>query len=1004
MNTNKPPLSELVASINMSDEEYLAHYGTPRRSGRYPWGSGDSPYQRTGDFCGRVDELKAKGMSERDIAETLGITKRGRDGEQHPSSTRLRIKYAVEKENQRAYLSATAKRLREKEGKTLQEITDIMGFKNDSSVRALLDEDVARRKNAAKETAEFLKSKVNEKGMIDVGNGVEYELNITRTKLEEALYRLELEGYPTYAGSVPQATNKGQQTNIKVLCPPGTEYKEVYNHDKVHSINDYITRDGGETFTKAFQYPASMDSKRLMIRYKEDGGIEQDGIVQLRRGVEDLSLGGSHYSQVRILVDKDRYIKGMAVYADDKEFPKGVDVIFNTNKSRDVPMRDVLKKIKDDPDNPFGSAIKEHGGQYEYVGKDGKKHLGLINKRADEGDWTEWKDNLPSQFLSKQPLSLAKRQLGLAITNKQSELDSIMSLNNPTVKKKLLEDFANQCDSDAVHLRAAALPSQKYHVIIPVTSLKDTEIYAPKYPNGSKVALVRYPHGGTFEIPLLTVNNKHSKAKNLLGTDIDDAVGINSKVAERLSGADFDGDTVMVIPTGGKNKININSTPQLPGLDGFDPKTSYGTEHRVVNGKDEYYTPSGRRVKIMSDTQNQMGRISNLITDMTLQKATDSELAAAVRHSMVVIDAEKHKLDYKQSYIDNNIEALKKKYQNGGASTLISRAKSQYDVDKRQGSPKVNTKYDKKGKLNEWYDPSKPEGSLIYKTADNPYRPDWNKNKKTGMVDVRTTDGKKISFNPLDKEQSDLYKPVQTPVKDPKTGEIIYYNKDKSIKYKSITIKEKSTKMAETDDAYTLLSDAKTPMEKAYADYANKMKAFANEARKEMVSTPGIKVNKAAKETYKEEVASLDRKLVKSLKNHPKERQAQLAVASEMKAKKQANPDMPNDEYKKLSQQALTKYRALYGAKREEIEIEPKEWEAIQAGAISETSLKKILNRANMDKVRELATPRQATVLNTAKISRANAMAAKGYTIDEIAKALGVSASTISKALKKKGV
>ena len=75
-----------------------------------------------------------------------------------------------------------------------------------------------------------------------------------------------------------------------------------------------------------------------------------------------------------------------------------------------------------------------------------------------------------------------------------------------------------------------------------------------------------------------------------------------------------------------------------------------------------------------------MGRISNLITDMTLKDATEDELARAVRYSNTVIDAEKHHLDYKKSYSDNNIAELKEKYQgrytktgkySEGASTLI---------------------------------------------------------------------------------------------------------------------------------------------------------------------------------------------------------------------------------------------------------------------------------------------------------------------------------------------
>lgn len=76
-----------------------------------------------------------------------------------------------------------------------------------------------------------------------------------------------------------------------------------------------------------------------MIRYRDDvapdghTGVEKDGTVEIRRGVKDLDLGESHYAQVRILVDNDKYIKGMAFYSDD--LPDGVDVVFNTNKTPD---------------------------------------------------------------------------------------------------------------------------------------------------------------------------------------------------------------------------------------------------------------------------------------------------------------------------------------------------------------------------------------------------------------------------------------------------------------------------------------------------------------------------------------------------------------------------------------------------------------------------------------------------------------------------------------------
>lgn len=886
--------------MNQVAEDILMHYGMPRRSGRYPWGSGENPYQHSGDFLSRIEELKKQGLSEKEIADSFGLT-----------TTQFRTQKSLAKNERRALEVATAKGLREK-GYSLNEIAEKMGYTNDSSIRSLLNESSESNMNQAQKTADFLRKQIDEKGMIDVGTGVERELGISKEKLNQALYILEMEGYPVYGGGVPQVTNPGKQTNIKVICPPGTEHKDIYDYENVHSLTDYVSHDGGDTFD-TFVYPKSMDSKRLQICYAEEGGIHKDGVIELRRGVEDLSLGDSHYAQVRILVDDSKYLKGMAIYSDD--LPPGVDVRFNTNKKQGTPMGDVLKNIKDDPDNPFGSLIKA-GGQSYYIDKDGKRQLSLINKRAEEGDWGAWSDKLPSQFLSKQSLHLVKKQLGLAASDKLAEFDEICSLTNPTVKKTLLKSFADGCDAAAVHLQAAALPRQKYQVILPITSMKDTEVYAPNYKNGEQVALIRYPHGGTFEIPIVTVNNKHPEARRTLGNALD-AIGINSKVAERLSGADFDGDTVMVIPTGGR--VKITSTSPLKGLEGFDPKTSY---------------PYKEGMKTMKNTQTEMGKVSNLITDMTLKGATQDELARAVRHSMVVIDAEKHKLNYKQSEIDNGIASLKKKYQghydedgkyHEGAATLISRAKSETSVLKRKGSPIIDPK----------------TGEQTYKEVYEEYV-----DKKTGKTKVRT---------------------------------------------------QASTKMAETRDARTLSSGH--PVEEAYASYANQMKSLANKARKEMVSTGKIAYSASAKATYQAEVDTLSAKLNVALRNAPKERQAQVIANANVAAKKKDNPDMTNAEIKKAGQQALTSARVSVGAKREPIKLTDKEWEAIQAGAISENKLKQIINNVNIDELRQRATPRTTTSLSSAKISKISSMSASGYSIAEIAQALGVSTSTVSKYL-----
>lgn len=951
-------------------KDILMHYGTPRHSGRYPWGSGENPYQRNGDFLSRVDELKGQGLSDTEIAKAMGLT-----------TTQFRTQRSLAKDERRALEVERAKAL-QSDGYNPSEIARMMGYNSESSIRSLLNSDSEARMNQARVTAENLKRQVDEHGMIAISAGTERYLGVSREKLEEALYILELEGYNHFGGGVPQVTNKGQQTNIRVLCPPDTPYKEItrtytdkngevhekvtkvsssiYDFDKVHPLEevcDSISYDNGDSFQKGFHYPASMNSERIQVVYAEQGGTKKDGVIELRRGVNDLSLGDAHYAQVRILVDGTHYLKGMAMYADD--LPDGVDVRFNTNKKEGTPVcgpkdNTVLKTIKKDPNNPFGSLIKEHGGQSFYDDPNGeftdpktgkKQSLSLINKRAEEGDWSDWDDKLPSQFLSKQSLKLIKNQLSLTMADAQAEYDEICSLTNPTVKKVLLQSFADDCDAAVVHLKVASLPRQKYKVILPITSMKDDEVYAPGYENGEKVALIRFPHGGTFEIPVLTVNNKQAEAKSKLGL-AKDAVGINSKVAERLSGADFDGDTVMIVPTG--KGVKITSTPPLKGLEGFDGKLEYGHDSTKTDpdGTVHYYR-NGREFKPMKNTQTEMGIISNLITDMTLRGAKEEELAKAVRHSMVVIDAEKHGLDYKQSEKDNDIAYLKKTYQgttdaNGryheGAATLISRSKSQQEVLKRKGSPKVN----QKGK--DWYDPSKPEGSLIWNSVTEEYT------DKNGKVKVRT---------------------------------------------------QKSTKMAETDDARLLISDADTPQERAYAEYANQRKDLANKARLEIINTGKIAYSASAKATYKEEVDGMLADLNIALRNAPKETQAQIIANSKVAAMKKANPDMTSKEIKKASQQALTEARIQMGAERIKVPLDEKRWEAIQAGAISESQLIKILNNSDIDEVRQYATPRTTSTLSPAKVNKIEAMQASGnYSIAEIAQAVGVSSSTVSKYLK----
>ncbi len=888
----------------------LAHYGVKRKSGRYPWGSGKDPHQHSGDLLSTVKDLKAKGLSETEIAKGLGMT-----------TTQLRAQKSIAKNEKRKADAAMVARLKEK-GMSNTAIGRRMGI-NESSVRALLDPTLKERAGSTEALAKELKKSVGKDGLVDVGLGVETNLGVTGTKLKTATAMLEAEGYHVHKVKVTQQTT-GKQTEMKVLVPPGMDYKTVLARRGEIKAPGVNVEDRGRT-VYGIEKPTAISSKRLKVRYGPEGGTDMDGVIELRRGVKDLSLGGSNYAQVRISIDGTHFLKGMAMYSDD--IPKGYDIRFNTNKKKTDNKLDALKPMKDDPANPFGAVIRK---QMHYE-SGGKKKLSGINIVNDEGTWGDWSKTLSSQFLSKQPVSLAKQQLQKVRDKRKAEFEEIMALTNPAVKKKLLQSFADSCDSDAVDLKAASLPRQASQVILPVPKMKPTEVYAPNFKHGEKVVLVRHPHGGRFEIPELTVNNKDPHARRSIGSKVKDAIGIHPKVAERLSGADFDGDSVLCIPN---NSGKVKTSPALKGLKDFDPKASYP--------KYKGMTPMSKE-----RTQLEMGKISNLITDMTIAGATQSEIARAVRHSMVVIDAHKHELNYKQSEIDNGIGALKKKYQGGttgGAASLISRAGSTaYLPERKARSASKGGPIDKKTGRKVW-----EETGRTYK------KPVFDKNDPTKVVEWKTE--------------------------------------------RSIT---KSSKLAETHDAFSLVSKNGSTIETVYANHSNSLKAMANEARKATLKIPSVRKNPQAAKAYAPEVKSLKAKINEGLRNKPRERQAQVLADAVVRAKKQADPSLAKDKERmsKVRRQALAEARARTGAGKKPFLITPKEWRAIQEGAISQAMLNKVLEMADETNVRELATPRSTPKISSSMISRAKAMSSRGKTAAEIAEALGISTTSVHRAL-----
>ena len=1005
----------------MNPDNELIHTGVKRQSGRYPYGSGEVPYQhepwfegfgkdgvstspyaqelwynnfdyggtktyQTAPwFCDEVAKLKKQGLSEKEICKKLTPKdapidkKTGEPKEMTISQLRSRVTVSTNAKRQSEI--NRAEKLKATGMSNVAIAKEMFGDESkESTVRNLLAPKARENADMTFKTMNMLASEVDKKEFVDIGPGSEYMAGVSRTKLKAAVSGLVDAGYEVHYLKVPQVGIPGQNTSVMVLGKPGSTWKEANlakKEARIGTLGDYHIDEMGKTFL-GIKTPQSIDSKRIDICAAEEGGKEKDGLIELRRGVDDLSIGRSKYAQVRIAVDDKFYIKGMAVYADD--LPDGCDIRVNTNKERakvgndptgylklmkgleyakdanGVETKKIIGKV--DKDNPFGASIKEShdanateedikllaGGQYEYVGKDGKKHLGAINKVNEEGDWSKWSKNLASEFLAKQPVPLVKKQLDVAYKTKQEEFDKINELTNPVVKKRLMESFADQCDSDAVNLKAAAMPRQATSVILPSKTLKDGQIYATNFKEGEEVILIRYPHGGKFEIPHLKVTHRNEECRKMIGTNPTDAVCINSKAASQLSGADFDGDTVLVIPN---NNRSVKYSNPLDGLKGFDTGVYKGY-------------PGMPKVKHQT-MQTEMGKITNLITDMSFKGATDDELARAVRHSMVVIDAEKHNLDYKKSYEDNGIAALKEKYQGSskkGASTLISLAKSETRVP------------DRKRSLISEGGPVDPEtGEKRWTETGATY-----KSLKTRIAT------KKDILNGA--------KPgSKVPVLD-ENGNQIWETKKRMTK---------STKMYEAKDAYELSSG--TQVENAYADYANNMKKLGNKARLVAMNTEKLKYDPEAAKKYSEEVKKLkaDNRLANM--NSPKERQAQMLANNILEMKKKDNPDRSSDKdwLKKMRGQSINGARSKVGAKKPSIDISPKQWEAIQAGAIHQSLLEDILKNASLDTIRSYATPYKVTPMDPARISRVRSLLNMGYTQSYIAEQLGISPSTVNK-------
>lgn len=952
-----------------------------RGSGRYAWGAGENPYQHLGlpkfttDFLIDQEKVKEKlgpNATRTEIAKAMGMSSGQYDAYRGYAQKEL-------------WFAKRAAAIELCKTHSRSEVARIMGEKSESNIRAYLNDDIAYRQGRVRNTAEKLREMVADgTTFVGIGSGVPALMGVPQTTFDASLKALQAEGYKTHVIELKQINNPANTTKHKVLTKNNVDTREVYaNLDKI-KYPGVTSNDKGLNYLGQVK-PKSISSDRVSILYGPKGGTKKDGLIELRRGVPDISMGEQKYAQVRIAVDDKYYLKGMAVYSDN--LPKGVDVLFNTNKLDTGTKTDVMKKMEIDPktgkidwENPFKSTIKS-GSDLKYASrfytdKNGKKQQSAINIVNEQDEWQKWatNDTLPTQFLAKQSPTLIKSQLKEVRDKQKARFEDIMQIPNNTIKSIMLNNFAESCDKQSVHLKAAGLPRQTASVILPGPNVKEGEVFAPNYRNGEKIALIRYPHGGKFEIPILTVNNNNSLAKKMIGADSTTAIGIHHSAAEQLSGADFDGDTVTCIPL--SSRVSIRTQNAVKSLIDFEPKVSY-------KGFD------GMKKISKSEGYQEMGKITNLITDMTMIGAPSTDVVNAVKYSMVAIDAHKHNLNLRQAEKDFHISELKKKYRGSsiaGASTLLSRSTSPtYILDRVEKRVSEMTP----DEYSLW-----KEGHQIYKNTNKMTKgKDGMYSPRINEVDALSLPGTKYTIAKVNKLTKEEYSR--------------YLKGDKSV----ITNKNTdNAKRANMISAYDLTSGGskKNPgylPEDIYASHSDALKEMARIARKNARNLPSDKVDIQAKKKYISEVESIKNKLKTKEINSIKEKQATIDATLSIRENIRTKDYPDKKEYTKMASRVLAASRNKYGKEKYKVSITDKELEAIEAHAITKTDIEKLIlsmDDASLEKFQTRISSRNTrTGLTPGQQALIRSKMKTGlYTQQEIADAFGVSISTIRNIIK----
>ena len=240
-------------------------------------------FQSQGFVLISIPDIREEGRTETQIANELGLT-----------TTQLRNAITYARKEEREYNREQVAGMKEA-GLSNVEIGQRLGI-SEGTVRNYISDNKSSKATSEQQLDNIekaLSDSLKQTGHLDVGVGVERQLGVSRTKFNAVVNQM-VENGDLYIHNIQiqRLNDPTKYTIVKVLSTEPDYLKVLKDSTNIGNL-EYFSDDKALESAKRFETPQMVDLNRIKIRYQEDGGADLDGLIEIRKGTEDLDLGNS---------------------------------------------------------------------------------------------------------------------------------------------------------------------------------------------------------------------------------------------------------------------------------------------------------------------------------------------------------------------------------------------------------------------------------------------------------------------------------------------------------------------------------------------------------------------------------------------------------------------------------------------------------------------------------------------------------------------------------------